>query len=330
MKLIPRRITRVVRRAGVKLGLVEPWKPQKPDYRWTAHDLPWLDRPDAVQALKQARQTRRMDEQEHAWLEQWLREGFVIIPKAFPDSELDAVVEEAESFWTGKRRLPGAMLYGSRKTPDSPVTNLSQEEVLACTPEEREHLRRQRASRLCQLQFAGKASSRLANGKLLKRFTSLILNQPTPCDFFMYFERGSTATSHHDSSELYLFPPATAVGVWLALEDVSADAGPLYYFPGSHHDPMYPEFIGRYPELCLKNCPREMIDGYNIWVRELEARYERRTFLARKGDLMFFHISLLHGAEEIRNWELTRRSIVMFLIPPHVKQDQFIKSRENF
>ncbi len=51
--------------------------------------------------------------------------------------------------------------------------------------------------------------------------------------------------------------------------------------------------------------------------------------LARKGDMMLFYISLLHGADEIRNPDLTRRSVVMFLIPPGIQQDQFIRTREN-
>jgi ectoine hydroxylase-related dioxygenase (phytanoyl-CoA dioxygenase family) len=48
---------------------------------------------------------------------------------------------------------------------------------------------------------------------------------------------GSYQAVHSDATHLHCEPQGVMCGVWIALEDVALDAGPLLYYPGSHRLP---------------------------------------------------------------------------------------------
>lgn len=51
------------------------------------------------------------------------------------------------------------------------------------------------------------------------------------------FLMGSEQETHSDSIHMTTFPLGGLLGVWIALEDVELDNGPLHYFPASHKLP---------------------------------------------------------------------------------------------
>ena len=53
------------------------------------------------------------------------------------------------------------------------------------------------------------------------------------------FLSGSEQKTHSDSIHMTTYPLGGLLGVWIALEDISADNGPLHYYPGSHKLPYY-------------------------------------------------------------------------------------------
>ena len=99
-------------------------------------------------------------------------------------------------------------------------------------------------------------------------------------------------------------------GVWVALEDVHADAGPLLYYPGSHKWPIYThEHLG----LCAAQQPG--IPGQAtfepLW-RELVqlSGIAPQRFLPRKGQALIWAANLLHGGSPQRDRGRTRMSQV--------------------
>ena len=46
------------------------------------------------------------------------------------------------------------------------------------------------------------------------------------------------------------------------------------------------------------------------------ARYPRREFIARKGDALFWHGMLIHGGSPVVDDSLSRRSMVIHMLPP--------------
>lgn len=100
------------------------------------------------------------------------------------------------------------------------------------------------------------------------------------------------------------------MGAWLACEDVAADQGPLVFHPGSHRVPLFPRFTD-YPQTNLRTATAEDFDAYQAYVDELATRFERREFLARKGEVLLWHGNLIHGGAPITRKGSTRKSMVL-------------------
>ncbi|WP_174274985.1 phytanoyl-CoA dioxygenase family protein [Sphingomonas bacterium] len=121
------------------------------------------------------------------------------------------------------------------------------------------------------------------------------------------FERGSTQKFHTDT--LYM-PGKTAGGMtaaWFALEDVTAEAGPLKYYPGSHQIPLFRFSSGRPSQI------NEQVTHYDAYMtRQVKDRgLEWRHFLPKKGDVLIWHERLYHGGAAIEDIAQTRKSLVV-------------------
>lgn len=124
------------------------------------------------------------------------------------------------------------------------------------------------------------------------------------------FPVGTQQAAHTDSVHFSSLPERFMCGVWVAMEDVSADAGPLFYFPGSHRWPIISNaMIGRRgygSELASAQIPYA-----RAWDAMVEANGVRsETFLARKGQALIWCANLLHGGAAQVDPRLTRWSQV--------------------
>jgi hypothetical protein len=123
---------------------------------------------------------------------------------------------------------------------------------------------------------------------------------------FLY---GSQQDNHSDAILFNTLPPRFMCGVWVALEDVTAENGPLFYLPGSHKLPqLYPEDfdLGR-------ETPDQFINGrYWDYLESLmaESGFERQVFLAKKGDAVIWASNVVHGGMPRLDPERTRWSQV--------------------
>jgi hypothetical protein len=96
-------------------------------------------------------------------------------------------------------------------------------------------------------------------------------------------------------------------GVWVALEDVTLDSGPLCYYPGSHNLPVYDSRqVGFTPS------QRTQQDVYEpLWNKLIEThRLRKQVFTAKAGDALIWTANLLHGGEPILRAGSTRWSQV--------------------
>lgn len=105
------------------------------------------------------------------------------------------------------------------------------------------------------------------------------------------FPVGTQQPVHSDHIHFCSIPERFMCGVWVALEDVHADAGPLFYYPASHVWPSYGNaHIGATPG-------DDAVVKFIRLHQEMPARLgvERETFLARKGQALIWASNLLHG-----------------------------------
>jgi hypothetical protein len=125
------------------------------------------------------------------------------------------------------------------------------------------------------------------------------------------FPVGTQQHVHADLVHFCARPPHLMCGVWVALEDVRKEAGPLIYYPGSHRWPVIlPETIGL-PRASGSN-PYE---HYHLLEEAWEAEIEKRdakpvAFLAKKGEALIWDANLWHGGGPHTDRSLTRHSQV--------------------
>ncbi len=125
------------------------------------------------------------------------------------------------------------------------------------------------------------------------------------------FFKGSEQKTHSDSIHMTTYPTGGLLGIWIALEDIDLENGPLHYYPGSHKLPYY--FNVDYDNEGTKYLLGEK--DYSAYESMLEKKVkenhmERKIFTAKKGDLLIWHANLLHGGEPHINKDKTRKSVV--------------------
>jgi hypothetical protein len=125
------------------------------------------------------------------------------------------------------------------------------------------------------------------------------------------FPVGTQQHIHSDAAHFSSHPERFMCGVWVALEDIGPDQGPLVYLPGSHSWPIYTnEHLGVNASFLLTDhgqYPRLQA----LW-RSLVAAHgtETKRFTARKGQALIWMANLLHGGDRQANLSLTRWSQV--------------------
>lgn len=124
------------------------------------------------------------------------------------------------------------------------------------------------------------------------------------------FPVGTQQEAHSDSVHFSSLPERFMCGVWLAMEDIGPDAGPLFYHPASHRWPiMTNSLIGRRGRGSVLGSAQ---DPYGpAWRALCEANGSKEeTFLARKGQALIWCANLLHGGSLQTDRRLTRWSQV--------------------
>lgn len=124
------------------------------------------------------------------------------------------------------------------------------------------------------------------------------------------FPVGTQQQLHSDSIHFSSVPERFMCGVWLAMEDIHPDAGPLTYLPGSNRWPVLSNtMIGRHGSENARDYAQTPFQAaWDALVQHSNARQE--IFLARKGQALIWAANLLHGGSPQRNPRLTRWSQV--------------------
>lgn len=125
------------------------------------------------------------------------------------------------------------------------------------------------------------------------------------------FTQGSEQHTHSDSFHMTTYPLGGLLGVWVALEDIGPDNGPLHYYPGSHRLPYYmnADYDNEGNSIFLG--PKDY-SAYEHFIEQKiqEQGLEKKIFTAKKGDLLIWHANLFHGGEPHHDKSKTRKSVV--------------------
>ncbi|MEE3626424.1 phytanoyl-CoA dioxygenase family protein [Nitrospirillum sp. BR 11752] len=149
-----------------------------------------------------------------------------------------------------------------------------------------------------------------ANQHVLKLLERLYGRRAFPFQT-LNFAVGTQQHVHSDSVHFSSIPERFMCGVWVALEDIDMDNGPLMYYPGSHKWPLYlNEHIGVNSQH-LNRQFAQYGDYEYLW-RELISVHDVKPeiFLAKKGQALIWSANLLHAGGKQNDLNRTRYSQV--------------------
>ncbi|WP_293062809.1 phytanoyl-CoA dioxygenase family protein [Okeania sp. SIO2B3] len=139
-----------------------------------------------------------------------------------------------------------------------------------------------------------------------------ILYQREPIPFqTLNFKFGTQQSTHSDSIHFSSMPARFMCGVWIALEDIDANNGPLHYYPGSHKLPMFDlndlGITGSY-----QNKPYDVYPIYEEFLQSLIEHngLKKVELYVKKGQALIWAANLLHGGSPVLDKNRTRYSQV--------------------
>lgn len=241
-----------------------------------ARGVAWTEQPDAESRIPEilARHGLAASYEEH--LRHFLREGFLVLEDFIPKTWCDEINADLDSL-IGR----GVLAY------------------------------KHKGQRVEHLFKHSTATRNLwAHPEILKLLSAIYDDVALPCQT-LNFIHGSQQDVHQDLIHLTPFPAGMMCGVWVALEDVHPDSGPLVVYPGSH----------RLPRLYARTVPVDKVrDGnwvpfgskYTPRLRKLieDAGLKPHYYTPKAGSVLIWHEVLAHGGSPRNNDELTRKSVV--------------------
>ncbi|CAB5222150.1 Phytanoyl-CoA dioxygenase [uncultured Caudovirales phage] len=130
-------------------------------------------------------------------------------------------------------------------------------------------------------------------GSLFSLHTSLSANVSSERDWHRDF-----VWDHKHGADNYM-------GVWVALEDISSDAGPFEAIPGSHNWNL------DYSRLSTEELTTVPSKGSDYMQEEIDKKgVEPFQFLAKRGDILFWHGHLIHRGSLPKNQNATRKTLI--------------------
>ena len=265
-------------------------------------DLPWFDRPAA------AREAESRSPDHADLLRHWVEQGYVVIENAIPADAIAAMQQDLDAIWTAGTAVDGLRIDQLKLTADG-ASGVDHSQLIALDPATREQLRSSEPWRIHGFHTHSPGCKAIFEDSKLREMCSLILGQPAEPRYTINFSYGSEQDLHQDTAVFHLYPRNYLIGAWLACEDVTADCGPLVFYPGSHRLPLFEE-LTNYPQTNLKTCSAETTKRYDAWLESQAERFERKHFIAKQGDVLLWHGMLIHGGSPITREGATRKSYV--------------------
>ncbi|MGD2115622.1 MAG: phytanoyl-CoA dioxygenase family protein [Acidobacteriota bacterium] len=256
----------------------------------------WLDGPDAAERVEERRASGELSEGDAEELTRWAERGYARLSIDAGDRLVREVDETVERLWEER---PASVAVAS----DGPLKRLRDADPAA---------ERRPGYRISNLHSASEGALDLYLHPEIHHLVERIFDQPPVAIQSIYFEWGSGQPLHRDPMHVYTAPPSHLIGAWIALEDIGPDCGPLTYVPGSHRLPYYQFSPGEY-RVQHGTHGEEDVRRAEAFDREQCRRrgLEQELFTCRRGEVLLWHASLLHGGAPLRDPSRTRKSLVI-------------------
>jgi len=293
-------------------------------------EAPWFDRSDADKEIERFVDRNLVDEQGAQYLRDWVQHGCFVVPNAVPAADVDNMVTLVEELANSTRPIAGLTLLAVRETVDSPEMGISHRDFIRrYTVDDRRRMLGHSSLRIHGFHRVHRSPRRIFRNPDLSRIASMVFQHEAVPSTTISFSRGSAQALHQDMAVFHVQPRNFLIGAWVAFEDITADSGPLIYCPGSHRSPWFTEFTN-YPQTNLRTSGSEVSVRYHDWIDKESRRFDQKTFLARKGDVLFWHPMLFHGGAPIQRAGATRKSLVIHYMVRGTNRSWAVKGPFNW
>ncbi len=235
-------------------------------------NLPWVESPFFSDIIK----TKNISEEDKKLASEYYENGFIVLSNIFTNELIDQIKSEMNEKGFNEN-FPIQTFRNNIRIQDlwqysDPVKEL------ACHP------------------------------KIMDTLKMLYEREPVPFQT-LNFKVGTQQKAHSDTLHFSSLPARYMCGVWVALEDITEDNGPLFYYPGSHRNPEYnfSDFKNTTEDTSYENYPE-----YETFMENLmeKSSYKKKKFLAKKGDALIWSSNIIHGGSPVEDPQSTRYSQV--------------------
>jgi hypothetical protein len=261
----------------------------------------WVDQANARDIVAGRLEIGLITSRQAELLQFFIDHGYVILEKAIPEELIERALSDHDAAYAGKfeKLLFECTKYGQGALP--------------FRPEYVDH-----PSKALDLHWFSAAIRDLIFAPQVVEFLGLVLDAPPFASQSLCFHRGSAQEAHQDSAYVTYTLQRSFAASWIALEDVEAGAGELFYLDGSHRldEFLYGNQCKSYAEVTRRKIMPE--GEAQAEIRRHVATLPKgaadngmpeKKFIAKRGDVLIWHADLAHGGSPISQTR-SRRSVV--------------------
>ncbi|MEZ5946318.1 MAG: phytanoyl-CoA dioxygenase family protein [Hyphomonas sp.] len=248
----------------------------------------WIDAPDAMDRVDAA----SVSDEVKSTTRDLITNGFSVIPGAQDPAMCQQVIEDYHRYCAENRAYV-----------DENLDTLGREK------------------RLVNFHLYSEAAMRIGNSQRIMDILDFVFGSEAGVYTSLTFKYGTQQPVHRDTPHFATWPDGYFAGVWTALEDISPEAGPLFYYEGAHRFPVDVARIWRdvqqnRPDLSEQQAFDLALDLYNGRIIDESPRNgELRKASMRRGDVAIWHPQLPHGGSPASDPMRSRWSIVCHCAP---------------
>lgn len=313
-----------------KLSKLSDDNGQPIDWASKSTHVAWFDRDDAKSCIEESLSSKKISHEDAMMLNTWVEDGCLSLSGIIPEEDIDEVNRFVDNLLTTSKPNNDITLLGYTLDPEKGGDAVPHRDLVKLAPEQRQKNARLTPWRIHELKNQCEAANRIFNNARVKEIASLIFDRKAYPRSTINFYLGSQQELHQDMAVFHVFPGNYLIGVWIALEDISPDSGPLRYVPGSHKKAIYPAF-SNHPQSTLRTCSLSEYEGYYKYTNGIaDAFGGAKSYVAKKGDVFIWHGMLVHGGSAVNNPALTRQSMVIHYLVDGVDQTTHVVGPFNW
>ena len=223
--------------------------------------------------------------------EKYLKEGYIIFKSLISIRKIDKIIEELELFKKNNKLYYSQSEHNWRRIK----SDLDKFGLLECSFEN-----------FTDLPWGGglsQAGREILQSKEILGALRKISNYKDFCMWQnMFFDKSTGTIDHIDTWYLDTNPMGDLIGAWIALEDINGEGGVFHVYPKSHLT-SDKKWIGKNHE------------EFIYWSKKESKNFKKKPLYLKKGDLLLWHPSLIHGSTLQQKEGSSRKSITAHYHP---------------